>query len=512
MKLELKESNCPYWIIGTTKNKTLVGSDTNIPCYYNSKKKQYDLAVSMFNRCKDKGIENVYIIDGYKWDNMPSGGKEEFGYLQNKGTLLKSANIVTPYESKYEVKEEADYPKDVSREALPKKGAKIYTSTATALEKTSKVVPELKMVDDEKDIKVEAVPWKAIATGAIYAVDNWDTLKDMIETIKSTSAEVYDKIATIFNYLKSKNVNPKDAAKDIANMVAAEESMQLKESTIVTPVGNPQTASSFVNIDVDLDHMEVSDFIVRLTQAIRSEQTAILEYVALRSANGITNEDRSVIDGIIDEEKNHLAAITTLLYKQILVNHPENVDKANTEFTLPKFGADVIDEKANLKESVEQLLTKVESSAIRISDDYYIGDNESGRIYHGLGVAMDVIKNIITKSGEPVTIQNTTIADDSKMTEDIKVIDKSTVYEVEVDVDYDSDNLQKLSDALKRAIDKFNKTNSDKYTISNESLQSEKLTFKIDFKVNNVSEDDIKKIVEDITKEISTYDIFIVIK
>ena len=50
--------------------------------------------------------------------------------------------------------------------------------------------------------------------------------------------------------------------------------------------------------------MEVSDFIVRLAQAIRSEQTAVLEYVALRSANGITNEDRNVIDGIMKEEKN----------------------------------------------------------------------------------------------------------------------------------------------------------------------------------------------------------------
>ena len=125
MKLELRESNSQYWLIGTTKNKRLAGSDFNLACYYNSKKKQYELADAMMQ--KGKGIENVYLITGYEWDNMPSDGRESFGYLKNKGTLIKSINTVTPYEAKYGAKTECDYPKGVSRDPLTKKGAKIYT-------------------------------------------------------------------------------------------------------------------------------------------------------------------------------------------------------------------------------------------------------------------------------------------------------------------------------------------------------------------------------------------------
>lgn len=721
MKLELRESNSQYWLIGTTKNKRLAGSDFNLACYYNSKKKQYELADAMMQ--KGKGIENVYLITGYEWDNMPSDGRESFGYLKNKGTLIKSINTVTPYEAKYGAKTECDYPKGVSRDPLPKKGAKIYTSPATALEKQEpKFKPELKetavseddminMLQDildqsngydvnktptaaglyivvldihgekywfkydeqakacsedykrlldtvnttktnigeirksiittdgtedvlwqdypdtkyeEAEIKTEAVPWKAIATGAMYAVDNWDTLKDMIETIKETSADVYNKVITIFNYLKGKNANPKDAAKDIANMVAAEESLtegatklekgegstfenagetwkvikqnaedtlvvaldkdgnekdryvvawglqkdnswnqghyftdrneamkyfnkrekkqeslkesnnneysvkynvgdvvkfihagnkesdetatitgydnegfykvkwsdgeeseglhdknlklvsksDLKESKIVTPVGNPQTAGSFVNIDVDLDHMEVSDFIVRLAQAIRSEQTAVLEYVALTSANGITNEDRNVIEGIMKEEKNHMCALTALLYKQILMNHKENVDEANDEFTLPKFGADIFDENNKLTESISIILNKIitESGHDGTNDEYTVGDRESARIYNGLSNTLNVIKNIISTSGEEVVVQNVTLSDNSKIVkeantmtaEEISQIDVSKIQPTQKDFDradgllfrghtFRGDNLPWASEANKMA-------------------------------------------------------------
>lgn len=221
------------------------------------------------------------------------------------------------------------------------------------------------------------------------------------------------------------------------NLINTGDFEYVKESKIVEPIGNPQTAGSFVNIDIDLDHMEVSDFIIRLTQAIRSEQNAILEYTALRSANGITNEERTNIDSIIEEEKNHMAAITTMLYKQILSNHTENVDKANDEFVLPKFGVNLFDEKSNLKESIETLLTKVETSAIRMSDEYMIGDGESGRIYHGLNQALDVIKNLIAKSGDQVVIQNVTLSDNSKLNEDNFANIDEFINELKSDTNYD---------------------------------------------------------------------------
>lgn len=778
MKLELRESNSQYWLIGTTKNKRLAGSDFNLACYYNSKKKQYELADAMMQ--KGKGIENVYLITGYEWDNMPSDGRESFGYLKNKGTLIKSTNTVTPYEAKYGAKTECDYPKGISRDPLPKKGAKVYTSPATALEKPKpKFKPELKeavvseddminMLQDildqsngynvnktptatglyivvldtdggkywfkydkkdkacsedykqlldtvnttktnigeirksiittdgtedvlwqdypdtkyeEAEIKTEAVPWKAIATGAMYAVDNWDTLKDMIETIKETSADVYNKVITIFNYLKGKNANPKDAAKDIANMVAAEESLtegatklekgegstfenagetwkvikqntedtlvvaldkdgnekdryvvawglqkdnswnqghyftdkdkamkyfnerekkqeslkesnnneysvkynvgdvvkfihagnkesdetatitgydnegfykvkwsdgeeseglhdknlklvsksDLKESKIVTPVGNPQTAGSFVNIDVDLDHMEVSDFIVRLAQAIRSEQTAVLEYVALTSANGITNEDRNVIEGIMKEEKNHMCALTALLYKQILMNHKENVDEANDEFTLPKFGADLFDENNKLTESVDATLNKimaiVKESTMTVDDlinELKTDTNYDEIAYHiheysktDKNKAMELMDLLfeLEDNKSPKECRDE-IINRLMVTEAVNTTSKGDTFEITADAEYDSDNAQKVFDNLKRAANKLNKSNSKKYSIQVDSIkvQEGKLTFKLDNKSDSLSDDELEKIVNNLAKEASTYDAFIKIK
>ena len=287
----------------------------------------------------------------------------------------------------------------------------------------------------------EAIPVKAIVTGILYTVDNWETLKDIIETIKSTSSEIYNKCITIYNYLKDKGVDIKDAVKEISDSLVTE---SLTESKIVTPVGNPQTAGSFVNIDVDLDHMDVSDFIIRLAQAIRSEQTSVLEYVALRSANGITNEERANIDAIIEEEKNHMAAFTTMLYKQILTNHKQNVDKASEEFTLPSFGVEIFDNSKDgkLTESIEKVIEKIslKEAGIRMSDEYFIGNDTDGRMYHGLGKAMDVIKDTITTSGEQLVVQNVTIADLKK--EDIKLEDKfntidELINELKTDTNYD---------------------------------------------------------------------------
>ena len=545
MNLELKESNSPFWLIGTGNNKTFAGSSTNIPCYAKSRKKQEELALQIFKN--NKNVKEVYILTDTQWDNMPSGVKEEYGYIKNKGKLILSRNDIESTEEK-EVKE-SNYPKGVSRDPLPKKGVKTYTSVATPLEsKKSSFKPILKdTVDDADSVKEskkivkEAVPVKAIIAGIMYTIDNWDTLKDIIETIKSTSAEIYEKAINAFEYLKDKGTDIKAAAQEIGNIITGEEVTEstnkenlkegntvsvdnipedlqdrfftamsdgrpevfkkftkdelklfadfakqlpdtevtdfernmllvaisfahgddltveavqnskqstgsiVKESKIVTPVGNPQTASSFVNIDVDLDHMEVSDFIVRLAQAIRSEQTSVLEYVALRSANGITNEDRAVIDGIIEEEKNHMVAFTTLLYKQITMNHQQNVEGANQEFVLPKIGMEIFDnkEEGKLTESISTLVDKIaikEAYGIRVSDDFFIGNKEYGKIYHGLGKSMGIIQDMITKSGDEIVVQNVSIADSKK--ENIKLEDTfnsidELINELKSDTNYD---------------------------------------------------------------------------
>lgn len=669
LKLELNESNSPFWLLGLDKGNLLLGSDNEIPCYYKSGKKQYELAKRVSKSFHKP--DEVYLISGIVWDNMKSSWsiKEAGSYIKNKGKLIWSANEITSYMEKYEEGEkdmnlelkEDKYPKGVSRDPLPKKGVKVYTSVATPLEsKECKFKPELKDVeecetlnegstklllskgdrfengdttwevmdqnseytlinalgsdgmpktnrfavvwglqtdgtwnqghyfsdidsaidyfenktivpieetvsqkelinkynldldkikndgydlivfrcktcaDDLKNynpyvydngkeiplnkIKVidvenhndccenseknmdqkpqayapiklyktnnikETVSPQAIMAAVMFTVDNWDKLKDIIETFKSLSNEAYEKALTAFKYLQDTGANIKDAAQEIGNIFVKNEStnlkedwskdefkkssysndkydvykclkrddnffvmkkgetpwenkeltqtdkdgvkhldkLSLKESKIVEPVGNPQVASSFVNIDVDLDHMEVSDFIVRLAQAVRSEQLAILEYVALRSANGVTNADRSTIDKIIEEEKNHLAAITTLLYKQILENHSQNIDQANKEFELPKFGMEIFDNtvEGKLQESLQNTVNKL---CEKSPAEYYnfcirslnsnLGDT---RIYYGIDKALKAIKDLITYSGQEFVIFNTTLAANEK--------------------------------------------------------------------------------------------------
>ncbi len=658
MKLELKESNSPFWVLGLDHGKITMGSSTNKPCYYKSGKKWYEFAKQVINQ---PGIDEVYLITGVEWDNMKGSwsGKEAGSYVQNKGKLILSKNEITSYEDKYGPVEinEGDFPKGMSKDPLPKKGVKTYTSSATTLEGDKKMKLELKennedtyifkpniesedlnatggfwdnidlvkkengkeckiiksvkipglapdfeemihdiefedgtimnnifgeylIVKDESKKVEEALDPKLIVQGIMLAIDNWDELVKAVTKLKELSQPVYDKAITILQYLKDKGTDIKSAASEIANIVTTSEGFDikddeevldegatkldkgegstfenagttwkvlaqneddtlivaldsegnerdkfvvawglqsdgswnqghyfqnkkdamkyyekrakkiesLKESKIVEPIGNPQTAGSFVNIDIDLDHMEVSDFIIRLTQAIRSEQNAILEYTALRSANGITNEERTNIDSIIEEEKNHMAAITTMLYKQILSNHTENVDKANDEFVLPKFGVDLFDEKSNLKESIETLLTKVEgfinkTSSKLLKEEYFssidefINELKTDTNYDEIAYhinqyrkldkkqameLMDLLFEIEDTKNPKECVQD--IINTITKTEDTKITEQNDKYNVEIDVEYDSEVVNQIFDNLARVIGDFNKNSDIKLT------------------------------------------------
>lgn len=447
MQLELKvESNSPFWLIGAGKNGTFSGSNTNIPCFAKSIKKQKELASQIFKNNND--VLEVYLLTGVQWDNMPSGRKEELGYIKNKGKMILSKDQLN----------EGDYPKGVSRDPLPKKGVKTYTSVATALEGKGDEKMKLEL-NDEKIIKEELTDIEDISEDLQDRF--FTTMGDgRPEMFKKFTKEELKLFADFVKQLPKEEITDLERSMTLVAISLAHgddltvepeiddnianESLKLKESKIVTPVGNPQTASSFVNIDVDLDHMEVSDFIVRLAQAIRSEQTSVLEYVALRSANGITNEERTNIDAIIEEEKNHMVAFTTMLYKQLLTNHKQNVDGANEEFTLPTFGPEIFDnsKEGKLTESINLIVEKlaIKEASVRMSDEYFIGNNEDGRMYHGLGAAMNIIKDMISTSGEQVVVQNVTLADSKK--ENIKLEDTfnsidELINELKTDTNYD---------------------------------------------------------------------------
>lgn len=692
MKLELKESNSPFWVLGLDHGKITVGSSTNKPCYYKSSKKWYEFAKQIINQ---PGIDEVYLITGVEWDNMKGSwsGKEAGSYVQNKGKLILSKNEITSYEDKYGPIEinEGDFPKGMSKDPLPKKGVKTYTSSATTLEGDKKMKLELKennediyifkpniesedlnatgefwddidlvkkengkeckiikstkipgftpdfeemmhdiefedgtimnnifgeylIVKDESKKVEEALDPKLIVQGIMLAIDNWDELVKAVTKLKELSQPVYDKAITILQYLKDKGTNIKSAASEIANIVTTSEGFDikdneevldegatkldkgegstfenagttwkvlaqneddtlivaldsegnerskfvvawglqsdgswnqghyfqnkedamkyyekrakktesLKESKIVEPIGNPQIAGSFVNIDIDLDHMEVSDFIIRLTQAIRSEQNAILEYTALRSANGITNEERTNIDSIIEEEKNHMAAITTMLYKQILSNHTENVDKANDEFVLPKFGADLFDEKSNLKESIETLLTKVEDSINKTSNkllkeeyfssiDEFINELKTDTNYDEIAYhinqyrkldkeqameLMDLLFEIEDTKNPKECVQD--IINSITKTEDTKITEQNDKFNIEIDVEYDSDVANQIFDNVARVIGDFNKNSDVKLT--NLNLKDGKFYFTTNKEVDEkFVEDTCKKIFDEAT-------------
>ena len=66
---------------------------------------------------------------------------------------------------------------------------------------------------------------------------------------------------------------------------------------------------------------------------------------------------------------------------------------------------------------------EVEESAMRMSDDYLVGNGEDGRIYHGIASAVDAIRGIVTRSGDPLYVQNISLADN------VAECDKSLIVE-----------------------------------------------------------------------------------
>ena len=500
MQLELKESNSPFWLLGLSKGKSTVGSATNIPCYHKTLKKQKELASNIIN---EPGIDEVYCITGVEWDNMKGSwsAKEAGSYIQNKGRLILSKDEIV--ENKYPkgvsrdplpkngvktytsvatalednegdkkmklelnkniVKEDIDNIPEILQDRFfmvmadgrPEKFKEFTKEELSQFAEFVKELPEQEVTELERSLLLFAI---SMAHGDDLTVDTVTesnqfttefTMGDTVKTI-CPNGDLSDETAMIVGYdddgfykVKWSNGEVSEGLHD-KNLELVCKS-ELKESKIVTPVGNPQTAGSFVNIDVDLDHMEVSDFIVRLAQAIRSEQTSVLEYVALRSANGITNEERANIDAIIEEEKNHMVAITTMLYKQLLTNHKQNVDAAGAEFTLPTFGMEIFDNSKDgkLTESIQLVVEKLALKEARdaSNDEYYVGDEDSGYTYYGIDNALSAVKFHVTKFPTQCVVVNNTLADSFK-NENIKLEDTfntidELINELKTDTNYD---------------------------------------------------------------------------
>lgn len=526
--LELKESNSPFWLMGLSNGRYVAGSSGNVPCYYKSKGKQFELAQNML---KNKGIDEVYLLTGIEWDNMPmTDNKTIVGYIKNKGNLIaKKSDLDT--DKGLELKEN-------DKNELPKK-VKLYSNSGMALE--DKEVPELKNIKENADDDLIKRFNDTLENGHSddffknYTKDELEEfdkylldlnqpqlVKDIVHWQIRNAIDQYDKLnrekeinesynknefsSTGYNtakydiyklknndtyFVMKKGEVPwenkelmqtdKDGAKNVNKL-------HLKESKIVTPVGNPQTAGSFVNIDVDLDHMEVSDFLVRLSQAIRSEQGAILEYTALISANGITNEERENVRRIMEEEKNHMCALSAMLYKQVLLNHQQNMNEAGKEFVLPTFGAQDLEENKELKESINSMV------------NYFLADSINSEIKE---INESNNKKYIFKLNESIDIEAS-----STMSQD--------QYNIIVDINYDEDFIGNIAENIKNAINIFNETHGkngfgfaeDKYSVGNGKLEVMLIT--LDGIYNDeITNDKIKGYVNELINLADTPEYFI---
>ena len=85
--------------------------------------------------------------------------------------------------------------------------------------------------------------------------------------------------------------------------------------------------SSEMNIDIPKGKQPVAGYIERLSQALRSEQMAINEYAAILQEPSLTVEVRDTISEIIEDEKDHMVLIASLLSEEIQTAFPNNTDE-----------------------------------------------------------------------------------------------------------------------------------------------------------------------------------------
>lgn len=164
------------------------------------------------------------------------------------------------------------------------------------------------------------------------------------------------------------------------------------------------TVESDVTIDLSKQNEPIQDYLLRLAQALRSEQEAIREYTSILKTAGLPQEVRIILDEILNDEKDHMVLISQLVDSETRKTFPNNGEKISQE---PGGNDNEID--GAFKEKVQENLT--------ISR-----------------VAFDGIQNTIK-------------------------------YEVTEDVVYDENDLLKASFELEDSILRFNKNNEDQISL-----------------------------------------------
>lgn len=157
-------------------------------------------------------------------------------------------------------------------------------------------------------------------------------------------------------------------------------------------------ASSSMEVDIPKGKEPVCSYIERLSQALRSEQSAINEYTAILQQPSIPSYIREVVSEIIEDEKDHMVLIASIVSEEIVSQFPNNTSEL---------------EKVPIKESVK---------------------------FDNISISLEKI-SIDTLSGKYTyrVTSNVSLSDESDVLSAIEKINENETYEVKfVDLDEDS--------------------------------------------------------------------------
>lgn len=143
-------------------------------------------------------------------------------------------------------------------------------------------------------------------------------------------------------------------------------------------------ASSEVTVDIPKGKEPVAGYIERLSQALRSEQDAINEYTAVLQEPSLPQEVRDTVSEILEDEKDHMVLIASLLSEEIQTAFPNNTDELEAKKAV-KESVDV----NQLSVSIEKLSTDefTQTSTYRVVSDVESLDETA------VAAAIDMINN-----------------------------------------------------------------------------------------------------------------------
>ena len=178
----------------------------------------------------------------------------------------------------------------------------------------------------------------------------------------------------------------------------------------------------------------------------------------------------------------------------------------------PKECVDEIIKHLTTTEYTKQMtINKICKESMDPEGDFYVGDNETGRVYHGYRDAINAVTFLLKNTNKPVVIyanNDEEIEEENRQykTEDTKITSKYGKYNIEIDVEYDSDVANQIFDNIAREVEEYNKNNE--INLSNLGLKDGKFYFTVN---KEVDEQMVKDICDEIFDKATNYEYQIII-